>query len=420
MKSLLRCTLIAVLSYLQLSAQTKIDLRTQSKSVDFSNADTTKPAKTGHTLPAACSQGELFISLAAPAGSNTYVCTAANTWIPQNGGLPPLSLDTGSVLSTNINNELEWAPLGGDVFGSPNEMRVTGIRGRRVAGVMPFDGQILAWNEGMEQWEPREPAAGGSGFLCASFSGSGTAYTCFVAATSPYTAGTIVYWVADFNGAGGATTLDINTLGPKSIKQADGITDPASTDIVQGRMYTVWYDGVVFRLLTSSPAPARPRTVDYAAAKCQAGVAASAFNTEAGSEPEAKCTETANQPIYGVLEFADTATAAVQDNFFLPTGGIQVATVDLWWRTPATSGGTVWQLQTSCSSTLTSEAWGTAQTTISAAPGAADTWTAATLIVDVSACAGKHFFWRLFRDPAHSNDTITNTADLGRVLFSIQ
>jgi hypothetical protein len=419
-KSLLRWTVIAVSSYLQLSAQTRIDLRTQSKSVDFSNADTTKPAKTGNILPAACSAGELFISLTAPAGTNTFVCTTANTWVPQNGGLPALSLDTGTVLSTNANYELEWAPFGGDMIGSPNDMRVIGLRGRRISSAMPFDGQTLVWNATMEQWEPQQPAAGGAGILCVSQSSNGAAYTCSTDALSPYTTGAVIYWITGLNGGGGATTLNINGLGPKAVKQADGATDPSPTDIVQGRMYSLWYDGFVFRLTTSSAPAERPRTVDYAPAKCHGGEASSAFNTEADSAPDAKCTGTANQPIYGVLEFTDTAIAAVQDSFSLPDANIQTAAVNLWWRTPATSGSAVWQLQTACSSTLTSGNWGSAQAAVSAAPGAADTWTAATLTVDVSACAGKHFFWRLFRDPAHASDTIANATDVGRVLFSIQ
>ncbi|HXI42726.1 MAG TPA: hypothetical protein VNH83_22280, partial [Bryobacteraceae bacterium] len=61
-------------------AQTKVDLRTQGKSVDFSGASTTKPLKTGSALPAVCSLGELFFQTATNPGSNIYICTATNTW----------------------------------------------------------------------------------------------------------------------------------------------------------------------------------------------------------------------------------------------------------------------------------------------------------------------------------------------------
>jgi len=66
--------------------QTAIDLRTQSKSVDFSAASSTRPLKTGTSLPASCSAGEMFFKTNAPAGSNLYGCVATNTWSLQAGG----------------------------------------------------------------------------------------------------------------------------------------------------------------------------------------------------------------------------------------------------------------------------------------------------------------------------------------------
>jgi hypothetical protein len=49
------------------------------------------------------------------------------------------------------------------------------------------------------------------------------------------------------NGSGGATTLNIDTLGAKPMKLADGVTDPTTADIVAGRLTAVWYDGANFR-----------------------------------------------------------------------------------------------------------------------------------------------------------------------------
>jgi Collagen triple helix repeat (20 copies) len=66
-------------------AQTLVDLRTQSKSVDFTAASTTKPMKTGTALPAACGVGEAFFRTNAPAGSNFYLCTSQNSWTLESG-----------------------------------------------------------------------------------------------------------------------------------------------------------------------------------------------------------------------------------------------------------------------------------------------------------------------------------------------
>jgi len=66
-------------------AQTRVDLRTQSKSVDFSAASSTKPSQTGTSLPATCTAGQTFLNTSAQPGQNWYVCTAANVWTVQGG-----------------------------------------------------------------------------------------------------------------------------------------------------------------------------------------------------------------------------------------------------------------------------------------------------------------------------------------------
>lgn len=68
--------------------QTQLDLRTQSKSVDFSSSPSTRPVQVGTTLPASCQTGQLFFKSDATAGSNLYGCTATNAWSVQSGGAP--------------------------------------------------------------------------------------------------------------------------------------------------------------------------------------------------------------------------------------------------------------------------------------------------------------------------------------------
>src|SRR3984885_15544109 len=86
---LLSASLVWVVAWNNLRAQTLVDLRTQSKSVDFSGASTTKPMKTGTVLPAACGLGEAFFQTNAPAGSNLYLCTSQNSWTLQSGTVGP-------------------------------------------------------------------------------------------------------------------------------------------------------------------------------------------------------------------------------------------------------------------------------------------------------------------------------------------
>lgn len=63
-----------------LRGQTQVDLKTQTRNVDFSAAPTTKPVKAGTALPATCTPGELFFKTNAVPGGNLYLCTALNTW----------------------------------------------------------------------------------------------------------------------------------------------------------------------------------------------------------------------------------------------------------------------------------------------------------------------------------------------------
>lgn len=57
----------------------------EAKGVDFSAASSTRPLKTGTSLPATCSAGEMFFKTDAPAGSNLYGCAATNSWSLQAG-----------------------------------------------------------------------------------------------------------------------------------------------------------------------------------------------------------------------------------------------------------------------------------------------------------------------------------------------
>src|SRR5580698_6004998 len=66
---------------------TQLDLRLQSRDVDFSAASATKPFKSGTGLPSSCGQGEMYYRLDASAGMNVYGCTASNSWTLEQG--PP-------------------------------------------------------------------------------------------------------------------------------------------------------------------------------------------------------------------------------------------------------------------------------------------------------------------------------------------
>ena len=135
--------------------QTLIDLKSQSKSVDFSGASATKPSKTGSALPASCGIGEFFFLTGAPAGQNLYGCTALNVWSALGSaiGLPSMATNAGTILTTD-GNTASWRAIAGDISGVPTALRVAGLQGRAVSTAVPADGQVLRWNNTTSVWEP--------------------------------------------------------------------------------------------------------------------------------------------------------------------------------------------------------------------------------------------------------------------------
>jgi hypothetical protein len=129
-------SMLACLAAIHLAAQTRVDLRTQSKSIDFSGAASTKPSQTGTVLPASCAIGQTFLNTAAQPGQNLYICTASNAWTVQgsvgvaNYAMPFTSATTLTVLGTT--HQLGTANLFVEVYNTatpavlvePNEVQI--------------------------------------------------------------------------------------------------------------------------------------------------------------------------------------------------------------------------------------------------------------------------------------------------------
>lgn len=85
-------------------------------------------------------------------------------------------------------------------------------------------------------------------------SASATAQTATMSPTlTAYTSGMLLLWKSGATNSSGAITLNIDTLGAKSIKQYDGSTDPATSSLVSGQYYLLAYDGTVFRVIAGLP-----------------------------------------------------------------------------------------------------------------------------------------------------------------------
>lgn len=270
-------------------AQTQIDLRTQAKRVDFSNASSTKPSKTGTVLPATCSVGETFLKTDAVPGANLYACIAANSWTVQGGALPTYGPGSYGKVLANDEEGMQWESLGGDVSGSPDALSVNKLQGRPVAASPPSNGQVLGWDG--TQWTPRAAVTvagvqANQPWLCSSTNGT-SSYSCSLsaAALSGYTAGMWLTLLVDTTN-NGPVTLNVDGAGIRNIRQSDGLTDPVTGQITAGRAVTITYDGSAWRLPPYSGVPLSAAANQFVTAIDSKGVASTAqpsFANLAGS-----------------------------------------------------------------------------------------------------------------------------------------
>src|SRR5450755_3737695 len=163
-----KCRLAAALSLWAGSVgtgagQTTVDLRTQSKNVDFSAAGSTKPMQTGSSLPSTCAVGQFYFLTTAPAGTNVYACNPANTWTVEGSGLSVNASTANEVLSSN-GSVIQWLPLGGDITGAPGGLTVNRLLGRSLSNTAPSSGQVLQWNGAANQWQPAPAQAGNAAY----------------------------------------------------------------------------------------------------------------------------------------------------------------------------------------------------------------------------------------------------------------
>ena len=169
---------------------------------------------------------------------------------------------SGYVLSSSISGVRSWVPNGGGGGGGSVTVMADGsvVGSTGVVNYLSGAGlnQIISAGSGQINVQTAVDTAviqtqageqGGGALQCASASASGTTYTCGLGPTlDSYTAGMVLHWVPDHNGTGGATTLNVDTLGAKAVKLPDGSSNPISSSIVAGEMYAAWYDGTVWRL----------------------------------------------------------------------------------------------------------------------------------------------------------------------------
>lgn len=121
--------------------QTVIDLKTQSKAVDFTGAAYTRPVKTGVVLPGTCVIGDLFFKTDAAPGSNVYACVSPSTWVPPSGEFNAASALTEFKPVINGSGLVVTCPvcsyrIGQKVFVLAGDKSVSGLTGTGAAATV--------------------------------------------------------------------------------------------------------------------------------------------------------------------------------------------------------------------------------------------------------------------------------------------
>jgi hypothetical protein len=210
-------------------SQTQVDLRTQSKTVDFTQAPETRPVKTGTALPAICAVGDLYFLTTAVPGANLYACVAVNTWSLETGG----GGGGGGSLAIDSNSTLVGTrPIANFLAGAGIQDLISDT-GTQINIQQNADFSIV---------ESRALFQAGTDVSLSCSSGSGTVYACTPNGNvlSVYTDQQRFAWKPDVSCLA-APTINVSTLAPVPLYRSDGSAIQAG-DCTAGMQVTIWYD----------------------------------------------------------------------------------------------------------------------------------------------------------------------------------
>jgi hypothetical protein len=121
------CGVLSLAFGYRLGGQTLVNLGTQGRNIDFSNAAETRPTKVGTSLPSTCSTGDLFFNTSGTAGQNLFGCASPNTWALIGQGSAGLA-DPGAngiVERTALNTTMVMAAPNGALVGTNDAQILT-------------------------------------------------------------------------------------------------------------------------------------------------------------------------------------------------------------------------------------------------------------------------------------------------------
>ncbi len=159
-----------------------------------------------------------------------------------------------------------------------------------------------------------------------------------------------------------------------------------------------------------------PFTVFWPAAVCDNSVAYSPlWSCVSGATAPNVLTILGSNVTGAELEFTDAATMSIWMSFVLPSDWTGALDLRIFWRSPATTGNVVWQVQTGgvVDGGVVDVSLNAAQTVTDATQGSASRFNTATIssLTLTGLVAGGWMWLRLFRDPSHASDTLGDSAN---------
>jgi hypothetical protein len=300
------CIVCTVACALSAFAQTQIDLSTQTKNVNFSGAASTRPVKSGPTLPGSCNIGELFFLTSGQPGANVYGCAPANTWAAEGTGAAGVAGATGATgpagpagaigpvgtngaisaienngttqtVRPNLNlisganatvvcadnsgasrTDCTLSSTGGAVtvesngtaIGSPRTT-INFIATQGIAHTITDTGSAINVSEGTDSAviPTKSSLQSAAATTITVTSTNPTAYVGSLAPILTTYTGAILTWTPGTSCTPGAITININGLGAVPVVEANGTTNPVAADCAAANIDTIAYDGARFRII---------------------------------------------------------------------------------------------------------------------------------------------------------------------------
>ena len=356
-----------------------------------------------------------------PAGGGVTLATAAGLWTFNVGSLTDLRVRASAYTSGTAAIVINSSPSGG------------------ISGAFA-NGTGTGYQDIPEIATPANPAVGYDRLYVSSITGYLTCLTagganCVGAGTVTGTgvANEVAYFTAAqaiASDAGltydPATGLIIGGTGLGNITPAALPGAPVAGDfgILAGSPDTFWFFNDTAVRYVIATTNGKMRVFHSFEGVCQDTTASFPFDLAATAVPSAACITGTNTLRRAVLDFDADTDELVEASIWLSddwtaTGGVDV---DVEWQAAATTGYTVWAIQTSCVADAEAfdPAWNTASTVKDAAKGTTNQRNIASMTgVDVTGCAAnERMFFHFWRDADDgTNDTMAGDARLTALRF---